>query len=139
MISCSVKCRALALLVLIAHRRHVCTADAPISRDLFGKGIETERHCESPGGTARGEFKLLNWGLFIRLFLYSDPWDAACPASMVIEYRRGNRPAVIYYRAEPKPEFFKDIAPAEYRKYKNGGSPKWPCDNTIFPIQSVHS
>ncbi len=63
MISRGIECLLLALLVLISHGRQACAADAPISTDLFGKGFETGRYCDSGGTVMRGEFKLLNWGL----------------------------------------------------------------------------
>ncbi len=89
-------------------------------------------------------WKLTNWTDYRTLGLSITPfadvlskYAAVCPVNMAIEYRRSNRPAVIYYRPAPKPEFFKHVTPEEYRKYKNGGEPKWPCDTIILPFQTV--
>ncbi len=122
----------IALLTIRSHAQQKCV-NVPFNPSALGKGVTEVGGCDSFGLILKTSFKFLKWGLsFTPVYLHS------CPSEIVVAYRKKNRPAMLYYRPGPGPEAFKTIAPVEYRKFKKGSIPKWPCYKVKVRVQKVH-
>ena len=126
----------LALCLLAVQGMPTCV-DLPVNSELLGKGLTESFSCDSFGQQIIVTLKFEKWGIIVSpSFAPALDRNATCPSRIVAAFKKKNRPAMIYYKPSPKPDFFKKIAPAEYRKFKAGKKPNWPCGKV--PVQTVH-